>query len=72
TFSVVILLTLFWRRFHGKAVVVTIVVGLLFTILWSLTGLDAKIITGRFMNFVVTGLAALISTYVLAPPRKKQ
>lgn len=72
TFSVVILLTLFWKKFHGKAVLVTIVVGLLFTILWSLTGLDEKIITGRFMNFIVTGIVAVVSTYVLSPPRKAQ
>lgn len=71
TFSIVILLTLFWKRFHGKAVLVTIVVGLLFTILWSVTGLDEKIITGRLMNFVVTGVVAIISTYILSPPRKK-
>ena len=72
TFSVVILLTLFWKKFHGKAVLVTIVVGLLFTILWSLTGLDEKIITGRFMNFIVSGIVAVVSTYVLSPPRKAQ
>lgn len=71
TFSVVILLTLFWKRFHGKAVLVTIVVGLVFTILWSLSGLDEKVITGRFMNFFVTGIVAIISTYVLSPPRKE-
>lgn len=64
TFSVIILLTLFWRRFHGKAVIVTIVSGLLFTIIWSLSGMD-KVITSRLLNFFVTGFVAVISTFIL-------
>lgn len=34
TFSVVILFTLFWRRFHGRAAIITVVSGLLFTVFW--------------------------------------
>ena len=64
TFSVIILLTLFWRRFHGRAVLVTIVTGLLFTITWSVTGMD-KVVTARLLNFFVTGVAAVISTFLL-------
>ncbi|MCK4762567.1 MAG: sodium/proline symporter [Candidatus Aminicenantes bacterium] len=64
TFSVVILLTLFWKRFHGRAVLVTIITGLLFTILWSVTGMEAKI-TSRIMTFLVSGAAAVIATYAL-------
>jgi len=40
TFSVVILLTLFWKRFHGKAAVATIVTGILFTIFWVSGGFE--------------------------------
>ena len=64
TFSVVILLTLFWKRYHGKAVLATIIVGLVFTILWISTGLD-KIITARLMTFIVAGITAIVATYVL-------
>jgi len=64
TFSVIILLTLFWKRFHGRAVLVTLVSGLLFTILWSITGMD-KVITARLLNFFVTGMAAVVSALVL-------
>ena len=64
TFSVVILLTLFWKRFHGKAVITTIVVGLLFTVIWSVTGMDSRI-TSRILTFVITGLAAIVATYAL-------
>jgi sodium/proline symporter len=67
TFSVVILLTLFWRRFHGRAVIVTILVGLVFTVLWSVTGMDARL-TSRILTFLVTGLTAVVSTLVL--PKK--
>ncbi|MCX6584257.1 MAG: sodium/proline symporter [Candidatus Aminicenantes bacterium] len=67
TFSVVILLTLFWKRYHGKAVIVTIITGVAFTIIWSVTGMDAKV-TSRLLTFFVAGAAAIISTYLL--PKK--
>lgn len=63
TFSVVILFTLFWKRFSGKAVLITILSGLAFTIIWISTGLE-EIITARVMTFMVAGLAAVISTFV--------
>ena len=40
TFSVVILFTLFWKRFHGRAAIITVVSGLLFTILWISVGYE--------------------------------
>lgn len=61
TFSVVVLLTLFWKRYHGKAVVVTIVFGILFTIIWINTGMD-KVITSRIMTFVTTFIIAVLAT----------
>jgi sodium/proline symporter len=64
TFSVVILLSLFWKKYHGRAVVVTIVTGMLFTIIWISSGMD-QVITARFMTFVVAALAALLSTYLI-------
>ena len=66
TFSIVILLTLFWKRFHGKAALVTIVTGMLFTIFWISTGLDARVITARVMTFFVAGIVAIISTYLFS------
>jgi sodium/proline symporter len=62
TFSVVILLTLFWKRYHGRAVVVTILAGMLFTIVWNLTGME-KVLTARFTTFVFSALIAVVSTY---------
>jgi len=63
TFSVVILFTLFWKRYHGKAVIATILSGVTFTILWNLTGMEKKI-TARIMTFLVTAILAVIYTYV--------
>jgi sodium/proline symporter len=40
TFSVVILFTLFWKRFHGQAAIITIVTGILFTIFWISGGFE--------------------------------
>ena len=67
TFSVVILLTLFWKRFHGTAALLTIITGLTFTIIWISTGMEA-IITARIMTFVVAGIIAIASTYLF--PRR--
>jgi sodium/proline symporter len=64
TFSVVIMLSLFWKRFHGKAALATIVVGMLFTIIWISTGMD-EVITSRIMTFVVAGVVAVGGTYLL-------
>ncbi|MBU0764250.1 MAG: sodium/proline symporter [Bacteroidetes bacterium] len=41
TFSVVILFTLFWKRYHGRAALATIIAGMLFTILWIGTGQES-------------------------------
>ncbi len=63
TFSVVILLTLFWKRFHGIAALLTIISGLLFTIIWISTEMD-KIITSRLLTFIVALFVAVLSTYL--------
>lgn len=67
TFSVVILLTLFWKRFSGGAAVLTIVTGMLFTIVWITTGMD-KIVTVRLMTFIVAAVVAVAGSYIF--PRK--
>jgi sodium/proline symporter len=67
TFSVVILFTLFWKRYHGRAVIVTILFGMLFTVVWIATGMEEKI-TSRFMTFAATAVAAAAAT-ILIPNR---
>jgi sodium/proline symporter len=40
TFSVVILFTLFWKRFNGRAAIITVISGILFTIFWISGGFE--------------------------------
>jgi len=65
TFSVVILLTLFWKRYHGRAVLVTILSGLVFTIVWMLTGME-EVLSARFVNFLFS-LAVAVTATLLIP-----
>ena len=64
TFSIVILLTLFWKRFHGIPALLTIITGLIFTIFWIMSGLD-EIISSRLLTFIVAGFTAITSTYLI-------
>jgi sodium/proline symporter len=66
TFSVVILMTLFWKRYHGRAVLVTIIAGMVFTVAWITTGME-KVITARVMTFLFAILTAVLSTYLIPP-----
>lgn len=61
TFSIVILFSLFWKRYNGKAVLVTIVTGMAFTIIWISTGMDEQI-TSRLLTFFVAGSSAVVTT----------
>lgn len=40
TFSVVILFTLFWKKFHGRAAIITIIAGIAFTVFWISGGYE--------------------------------
>lgn len=70
TFSVVILLTLFWKRYHGIAAIITIVSGLTFTIVWISSGLD-KVVTSRMLTFFVALIVAVASTLLIKPSKAK-
>ncbi|MBU1368109.1 MAG: sodium/proline symporter [Bacteroidetes bacterium] len=68
TFSIVILLTLMWPKYHGRAVVLTIISGLVFTIFWISTGMDEEI-PARLLSFVVAFIVAVLATYLI--PKKE-
>lgn len=68
-FSVVILLTLFWKKFHGRAAIITIITGVAFTIFWITSGYD-EIITSRIMTFFVAITVAVTSTILVKPARE--
>ncbi len=63
TFSVVILFSLLAKKYNGKAAFTTILVGIVFTIVWIATGME-EILTTRYMTFIVAAITALISMYV--------
>ncbi len=69
TFSIVILLTLYWKRYHGRAGLITIIAGLLFTIIWMLSGLE-RVIPSRLMTFPFAGMVAIIATMLIRPKTK--
>jgi len=69
TFSVVVLLTLFWRKYHGKAVLATIITGLSFTIIWINTGME-EVITSRLLTFFVALTVAIAATYLIPDKNK--
>ena len=72
TFSVVVLLTLFWKKYHGKAVVMTIISGLLFTIIWINSGME-EVVSSRILTFFVALFTAVIATYTMSKnPTKDQ
>ncbi|NSW45443.1 MAG: sodium/proline symporter [Bacteroidales bacterium] len=64
TFSVIILLALFWKRFHALAAVITIIIGISFTIIWISTGME-EAITSRILTFFVAAFTAVLSTYIV-------
>ena len=65
TFSIVILFTLFWKKYHGLAALITIISGMVFTITWISSGME-EVITSRFMTFVVAGVVAILATYLIS------
>ena len=69
-FSIVILFTLFWKRFHGRAALLTIITGLIFTIIWAGSGLE-EVITARITSFVASAIIAVAAT-LLIPKAKQQ
>lgn len=63
TFSVVIILTLYWKKFHARAALATIIGGILFTIVWLQTGME-KQVSCLVMTFVFSLITAIVATYV--------
>lgn len=60
TFSVVILLSLFWKKYHGIAALVTIFTGLVFTIIWIAFGYDETILNARIATFLLSLVISIV------------
>jgi len=68
TFSVIIILTLFWKKFHANAALITMIVGILFTIIWIQTNME-RYISCLIMTFIVSLITAVVSTFILSNTR---
>lgn len=54
TFSVVILFSLFWKRYHGRAAIMTVLAGLFFTIIWISGGFEQNyMVSAEKTDFLV-------------------
>ena len=71
TFSAVIILTLFWKKYHGRAALITIVSGMAFTIIWISSGMEEEI-TSRILTLFVSLFVAIISTLIIPKKELKQ
>ncbi|MGQ9559286.1 MAG: sodium/proline symporter [Candidatus Oleimicrobiaceae bacterium] len=71
TFSVVVLASLISKRFHAPAALVTIVTGLVFTIVWIRTGME-EVITARVMTFVVAAIVAVLASLLVPAPTSRR
>lgn len=69
-FSVVIMLTFFWKKFSAKGALAVVCVGMPFTIFWVMSGLDTKVIPALFMSFVVS-LIVGVAASMLCPDNAK-
>ena len=59
TLSPAILMTFFWKRYSSAGVIATILSGIIFTILWISTPLEA-IITSRFSTFFIAAIFGIV------------
>lgn len=55
TFSVVVIFSLFWKRFHGRAAIITVISGMLFTVIWISGGFEQHYsVTGSKAELLVS------------------
>lgn len=66
TLSVVILFSLFWKRFHGRAALITALSGLILSVFWISMGWS-EYFNARILVFVVCVLIAWLSTILIKP-----
>lgn len=71
TFSVVVLASLISKRFHAPAALVTLMTGLVFSIVWIRTGME-EVITARVMTFVVAAIVAVLASLLVPAPTSRR
>ncbi|MCF7740509.1 MAG: sodium/proline symporter [Candidatus Marinimicrobia bacterium] len=68
TFSIVIMYSLFWKKYHGRAAIITILAGIVSWVIWIAAGLE-NIISSRISVFIIAGLAGFLATLFI--PKKE-
>ena len=58
TFSPVVILSFFWKRFNGKGAIAAMMSGFIITLIWMIPGLD-KAISSTFITFWISMAAAV-------------
>ncbi|MGB3478008.1 MAG: sodium/proline symporter [bacterium] len=69
SFSPVVILSFFWKRFNAAGVVASLVSGFTVTVLWMTTGWDT-VIAATFITFIVAFIFAVVVT--LLTPKKME
>lgn len=59
TLSPAILMTFFWKRYSSTGLIMTIISGFVFTVLWISTSLD-EVITSRFSTFFIAAFFGIV------------
>ncbi|WP_432665616.1 sodium/proline symporter [Wukongibacter baidiensis] len=70
SFAAIILLTLFWKKLSGKAIVPMIICGFATTVIWMSTGLE-KVITSRFVVFALNIVVGIVISLIFAKKNDK-
>ena len=66
TFASITLLTLFWKRFSSKGVLATMIIGVIFTILWATSTYDS-FLSARAATFFVSLFAGIAASLLCRP-----
>ena len=70
-FAVTSMLTLYWKKYTGKAALCTIFVGLVFTVGWIVSGMDA-VISSMLAGVIASLITAVVVTYLTQPKTEAQ
>ena len=63
-FSVIVLLSLFWKKFSARGAFAVVCTGMPFTIFWIMSGLDEKVVAALFMSFAFSLVVGVVASLI--------
>ena len=63
-FSVIVLLSLFWKKFSARGAFAVVCTGMPFTIFWIMSGLDERVIAALFMSFAFSLVVGVVASLI--------